>query len=322
MEMSWWAVAQRPGPVLALRWIWFDIRRQLERRLGRKAAAGFRIGAHLKPAAPDFMPIQTVILHPGFDPVALQLGPFAVHWYGLMYVLAFLQVMWLGRVHLRRRPDLGLSPQFLDDLVFWGVIGVLLGGRLGYALFYKPGDFLADPAAIVRIWQGGMSFHGGLLGVLLAMAWVARRSGVRWLTITDAIAPLVPLGLALGRVGNFINAELWGRPTESAWGMVFPLVDQLPRHPSQLYQAGLEGVALFVLLWWFAARQRPVGQVSALFLAGYGVARFAVEFAREPDAHLGLLGLGLTMGQWLCLPMLLVAGWLWQRSRVSAHGSA
>ena len=268
------------------------------------------------------MPIQTVILHPGFDPVALQLGPFAVHWYGLMYVLAFLQVMWLGRVHLRRRPDLGLSPQFLDDLVFWGVIGVLLGGRLGYALFYKPGDFLADPAAIVRIWQGGMSFHGGLLGVLLAMAWVARRSGVRWLTITDAIAPLVPLGLALGRVGNFINAELWGRPTESAWGMVFPLVDQLPRHPSQLYQAGLEGVALFVLLWWFAARQRPVGQVSALFLAGYGVARFAVEFAREPDAHLGLLGLGLTMGQWLCLPMLLVAGWLWQRSRVSARGSA
>ena len=256
-----------------------------------------------------------VLIHPGIDPVALHVGPLAIHWYGLMYVLAFLQFVWLGRRHLERRPDLGIDPLLVDDLMFWGVLGVVIGGRLGYVLFYKPLGFLADPASIFAVWQGGMSFHGGFLGVLLAMAWLAQRRGLRWLEVTDFIAPLVPLGLALGRIGNFINGELWGRPTEVPWGMVFPLADTLPRHPSQLYQAGLEGVALFVLLWWFARRPRPLGQVSALFLLGYGAARFAVEFCREPDAHLGLLGLGLSMGQWLCLPMLVVgvAMWVWSR---------
>jgi phosphatidylglycerol:prolipoprotein diacylglycerol transferase len=194
---------------------------------------------------------------------------------------------------------------------------VVLGGRLGYVLFYKPLEFLADPLSIVAVWQGGMSFHGGFLGVLAAMAWLAQRRGLRWLEITDFIAPLVPLGLALGRIGNFINGELWGRPADVPWAMVFPLVDAVPRHPSQLYQAGLEGVALFVLLWRFAQQRRPVGQVSALFLLGYGTARFAVEFFREPDAFLGLLGLGLSMGQWLCVPMLVagVAMWVWSGRR-------
>ena len=182
-------------------------------------------------------------------------------------------------------------------------------------LFYKPLDFVAEPASILAVWQGGMSFHGGFLGVLVAMAWLAHRRGLRWLEVTDFIAPLVPLGLALGRIGNFINGELWGRSTDVPWAMVFPLADTLPRHPSQLYQAGLEGVALFVLLWWFARRPRPLGAVSALFLLGYGAARFTVEFFREPDAHLGLLGLGLSMGQWLCVPMLVVGTAMWVSSR-------
>jgi phosphatidylglycerol:prolipoprotein diacylglycerol transferase len=255
-----------------------------------------------------------MLIHPGFDPVALRLGPLAIHWYGLMYVLAFLQFVWLGRLHLARRRDIALSPALVDDLMFWGVVGVILGGRMGYVLFYKPLDFMADPLSIFAVWQGGMSFHGGFIGVLGAVAWLAQQRGLRWLQITDFIAPLVPLGLALGRVGNFINGELWGRPAEVPWAMVFPLADALPRHPSQLYQAGLEGVVLFVLLWWFARRPRPLGQVSALFLLGYGAARFTVEFFREPDAHLGLLGLGLSMGQWLCVPMLLAGIWLWRRS--------
>jgi phosphatidylglycerol:prolipoprotein diacylglycerol transferase len=260
-----------------------------------------------------------MLIHPGFDPVALRIGPLAIHWYGLMYVCAFLQFVWLGRRHLARRPDLRIDPLLVDDLMFWGVLGVVLGGRLGYVLFYKPLEFLADPLSIVAVWQGGMSFHGGFLGVLAAMARLAQRRGLRWLEITDFIAPLVPLGLALGRIGNFINGELWGRPADVPWAMVFPLVDAVPRHPSQLYQAGLEGVALFVLLWWFAQRRRPVGQVSALFLLGYGTARFAVEFFREPDAFLGLLGLGLSMGQWLCVPMLVggVAMWVWSGRRAS-----
>jgi len=273
-------------------------------------AAGWRFPSD--PSRP-----QAMLIHPGFDPVALRLGPLAIHWYGLMYVLAFLQFVWLGRRHIARRRDLMLSPLLVDDLMFWGVLGVILGGRLGYVLFYKPLDFLADPASIVAVWQGGMSFHGGFLGVLLAVAWLARRRGLRWLEVTDFIAPLVPLGLALGRIGNFINGELWGRPADVPWAMVFPLADAQPRHPSQLYQAGLEGVALFLLLWWFARRPRPLGAVSALFLLGYGVARFVAEFFREPDAHLGLLGLGLSMGQWLSVPMLVagVAMWVWSRRR-------
>jgi len=184
------------------------------------------------------------------------------------------------------------------------VFGVILGGRLGYVLFYKPLYYLAHPLEIAAVWQGGMSFHGGLLGVLVALWLYARRRGKRWLDVTDFVAPLVPLGLAAGRLGNFINGELWGRPTGANWGMVFPQVDALPRHPSQLYEFGLEGLALFAILWTFGGRPRPMGAVSGLFLAGYGVARFVVEYAREPDAFLGTLALGLTMGQWLCVPMI------------------
>jgi len=180
---------------------------------------------------------------------------------------------------------------------------VIPGGRLGYVLFYKPAYYLANPLEILAVWQGGMSFHGGFLGVLIAVWFYARRSERRWLDVTDFIAPLVPLGLAAGRMGNFINAELVGRVTTGPWAMVFPNVDNLPRHPSQLYQFALEGVALFALLWWFAASPRPRGAVSGAFLLGYGVFRFVAEFGREPDDFLGLLALNLSMGQWLSLPM-------------------
>jgi len=190
----------------------------------------------------------------------------------------------------------------------------VLGGRLGYVLFYQPSHFLAHPGEIFAVWQGGMSFHGGFIGVLLAMALFAHRNGKPWLALMDFIAPLVPPGLAAGRLGNFLNGELWGRPTDLPWGMVFPQVDNLPRHPSQLYEFGLEGVVLFTLLWWFSSKPRPVGAVSALFLIGYGTSRFLVEFAREPDSFLGTLALGMSMGQWLSLPMVLVGIWMLYRS--------
>jgi phosphatidylglycerol:prolipoprotein diacylglycerol transferase len=188
-------------------------------------------------------------------------------------------------------------------MLFYGVFGVILGGRLGYVLFYKPMYYLAHPLEIVQVWAGGMSFHGGFLGVLVALWFFARSRGKRWLDVTDFVAPLVPLGLAAGRMGNFINGELVGRATDVPWAMVFPQVDAVPRHPSQLYQIGLEGLLLFVLLWWYAGRQRPMGAVSGLFLVGYGAFRFIAEYAREPDNFLGFLAGGLTMGQWLSLPM-------------------
>jgi phosphatidylglycerol:prolipoprotein diacylglycerol transferase len=186
---------------------------------------------------------------------------------------------------------------------------------LGYVLFYQPGHFLSHPAEIFAVWQGGMSFHGGFLGVLIAMAILVRKEGKHWLALMDFIAPLAPPGLAAGRMGNFINGELWGRPTGMPWGMVFPQVDNLPRHPSQLYEFGLEGIALFALLWMYSRKPRPVGAVSGLFLIGYGSSRFLVEFAREPDAYLGLLSLGLSMGQWLSLPMILVGVWMFRRAK-------
>ncbi len=244
-----------------------------------------------------------MLVHPNFDPIAFSLGPLAVRWYGIMYLAGFAAGWWLGL----RRIAQGLAPvtraQF-DDLLFLAVLGVILGGRLGYVLFYKPAYYAAHPLEIFAIWQGGMSFHGGLLGVMLAMAFAARRHGVEWLRIMDFVAPLVPLGLAAGRMGNFINGELWGRATDLPWGMVFRGAGELPRHPSQLYQFALEGVALFALLWWFSSKPRPRGQVSALFLAGYGAFRFVAELAREPDSFLGYLALGLTMGQWLSVPMI------------------
>ena len=258
-----------------------------------------------------------MLIHPQFDPVAIHLGPLAVRWYGLMYLVGFALVWVAGRHRIARRPGGVWSAQDLDDVLFNGILGTVIGGRLGYVLFYKFGDYLAEPWHIFYVWEGGMSFHGGFLGVVIAMAWFAHSRRRDWLAITDFIAPLVPLGLAAGRLGNFINAELWGRPTTVPWAMVFPNVDSVPRHPSQLYEFGLEGVALFALLWWFSARPRPRGAVSAAFLIGYGAFRFGVEFTREPDSFLGLLAAGLSMGQWLSAPMVLagVAMMVWAYKR-------
>ncbi|MBM3344559.1 MAG: prolipoprotein diacylglyceryl transferase [Betaproteobacteria bacterium] len=246
--------------------------------------------------------------HPGYDPIAIALGPVAVRWYGLMYVVGFALIWWFGRMRIKaslNRPGNFWQLKDLEDVMFYGILGTLIGGRLGYVLFYKIGDYLATPWKIFYVWEGGMSFHGGMLGVIMALILFARSRKQHWLNVTDFIAPLVPLGLGAGRIGNFINAELWGRPTDVAWGMIFPLVDRQPRHPSQLYQFALEGVVLFVILWWFSAKPKPRGAISGLFLLCYGVFRFVVEFAREPDSFLGLLALNLTIGQWLSIPMII-----------------
>ena len=266
-----------------------------------------------------------MLVHPNFDPIAVQFGPIAVRWYGLMYLAAFALFYVLGRYRLRKplfSKQSGLSPVMLEDLLFWGAIGVVIGGRLGYVLFYKPAEYLAQPLEILAVWQGGMSFHGGLAGVIVALWLYCRRRGLRYWGVMDFVAPLVPLGLAAGRLGNFINGELWGRPTDLPWAMVFPQAgDGIGRHPSQLYQFAGEGLALFLLLWWFSARPRPAGMVSGAFLAGYAVFRFLAEFARQPDAFLGVLSLGLSMGQWLCVPMLLagLALMAWSAKRAPEH---
>ena len=249
-----------------------------------------------------------MLVHPQFDPVAINIyGGFGVHWYGLMYALAFIMFFMMGRWRIRRGIPKGWNTSEMDDLLFYGVLGVILGGRLGYMLFYKFDYYLANPIEILMVWKGGMAFHGGFLGVLVAMVFFARKTNRSFFQVTDFIAPLVPLGLAAGRIGNFINGELWGRVTDAAmpWAMIFPQAhDGLPRHPSQLYQFALEGVLLFVILWGFSAKPRPTGQISALFLIGYGGFRFVAEFAREPDDFLGLLAMNLSMGQLLCLPMI------------------
>ncbi len=262
-----------------------------------------------------------MLMHPQIDPVALQLGPLAIHWYGLTYLAAFGLFMLLATLRLRHEPySMSIGPHpwrraDVEDLLFLGVLGVVAGGRIGYCLFYKLDYYLSHPLEIFYIWQGGMSFHGGLLGVLLAMLWFARSRHRPWLEVMDFIAPCVPAGLAAGRVGNFINGELWGRVADPSlpWAMMFRGAGDLPRHPSQVYQFLLEGLLLFVLLWLYARRPRRTGQVSGAFLLGYGVFRFIAEFFREPDAHLGLLSLGMSMGQWLSLPMVLAGAalWLW-----------
>jgi phosphatidylglycerol:prolipoprotein diacylglycerol transferase len=246
-----------------------------------------------------------MLVHPQFDPIAVSIGPLAVRWYGLMYLVGFGLIWAMGRYRIARTPGTVWSAKDLDDVLFYGILGTILGGRLGYVLFYKFTDYLAEPWRILYVWEGGMSFHGGMLGVILALAWFARDRRRNWLAVTDFIAPLVPLGLAAGRLGNFINAELWGRPASVPWAMVFPNVDRIPRHPSQLYEFALEGVVLFTVLWWFSRRTRPRGAVSGAFLLGYGLLRFGVEFTREPDNYLGLLAGGFSMGQWLSMPMVL-----------------
>ena len=252
-----------------------------------------------------------MLVHPQFDPVAIYLGPLSIHWYGLMYLLGFTLFMLLGRYRIKHNPQAALNNTILDDLLFYGMLGVILGGRLGHVLFYQFDYYLQQPLEIFAVWKGGMSFHGGFLGVIAAMAILARKFKLQWLAVTDFIAPLVPLGLGAGRIGNFINAELWGRPTDVSWGMVFPNVDTLPRHPSQIYEFALEGVVFFLLLWIYSAKPKPVGAVSGMFLIGYGVFRSVAEFFREPeDGFMGVLTLGISMGQWLSLPMIIAGIWM------------
>lgn len=268
-----------------------------------------------------------MLVHPQFNPVALQLGPVAIHWYGLTYLVAFGLFLWLASLRVKQPPyaQNGWTRRDVEDLLFFGVLGVVVGGRLGYALFYKPGQYVQHPLDILMVWKGGMSFHGGLLGVIVAMVLFAKLRKRPWMEVTDLIAPCVPTGLASGRIGNFINGELWGRQADPGlpWAMVFPQSgSDIPRHPSQIYQFGLEGILLFAFLWWYSRRPRPLGQVSAVFLIGYGLCRFTAEYFREPDAFLGVLALGLSMGQWLCVPMVLagLAMWLWSAKRAS-HGA-
>ena len=257
-----------------------------------------------------------MLVHPQFDPVALSLGPVQVHWYGLTYLAAFGLFLFLAarRVQQPQYVHAGWTRRDVEDLLFWGVLGVVLGGRIGYSLFYKPGHYLANPLEMLMVWKGGMSFHGGLLGVIAAMALFARSRKRPFLQVTDLIAPCVPTGLAMGRVGNFINGELWGRAADPAlpWAMVFPQSGtMLARHPSQIYQFLLEGLLLFALLWWYGRKARPTGQVSGAFLIGYGIFRFIAEYFREPDSFLGLLALNMSMGQWLCVPMVIAGVVMW-----------
>jgi phosphatidylglycerol---prolipoprotein diacylglyceryl transferase len=254
--------------------------------------------------------------HPQFDPVAVAIGPLQIHWYGLTYLVAFGLFLLLAVRRTQHPPfaAAGWTRRDVEDLLFFGVLGVIVGGRLGYVLFYKPAQYRAHPLEVFEVWKGGMAFHGGLLGVLAAIALFARRRGRPFLQVTDLVAPCVPLGLGSGRIGNFINGELWGRAADPSlpWAMVFPQSGQsFPRHPSQLYQFALEGVLLFVLLWLYARHPRPTGRVSGAFLIGYGVFRFIAEYFREPDAFLGLLALGMSMGQWLCVPMVVTGVLLW-----------
>ncbi|MEP0203858.1 MAG: prolipoprotein diacylglyceryl transferase [Halioglobus sp.] len=256
-----------------------------------------------------------MLSYPQIDPVAFALGPVQVHWYGLTYLSGLAFAWWLALRHARR-PYSPVKREQVDDLIFYAALGIVLGGRLGYAIFYGGEQLVQDPTWILRVWQGGMSFHGGLLGVIIAMYVFARGRQIPFLKLLDFIAPLAPIGLALGRLGNFIGQELWGRATDVPWAMIFPRDPlQLARHPSQLYQFALEGMILFALVLWFASRPRPAGAVAGLFALGYGCLRFAAEFFREPDAHLGFQALGwVTRGQILCIPMIAIGVYLLVRA--------
>ena len=244
----------------------------------------------------------------GLSPIALDLGFFQLRWYSLAYIAGIL-VGWWYLLRLINTPGAPMARRHADDLVTYATLGIILGGRLAYVLFYDPARFLEHPGEILKLWEGGMSFHGGAIGVSLAIILLARHHKLDWLRVHDYVACVVPIGLALGRLANFVNGELWGRPTDAPWGIIFPAApDSLPRHPSQLYEFALEGVALFLLLLFLFyrtnARNKP-GMLVGTFLLGYGAARFFIEFFREPDVQLGTLSWGLTMGQTLCLPMIL-----------------
>jgi phosphatidylglycerol---prolipoprotein diacylglyceryl transferase len=293
-----------------------------------------------------------MLVHPQFDPIAVSLGPLHVRWYGLMYLVAFMLFVWLGKYRARKNAFLGWAPNEVDDLLFYGALGVVLGGRIGYVVFYKLGYYLGHPLEALYIWQGGMSFHGGFIGVLVALWLFGRKTKRSFWQIGDFVAPLVPTGLAAGRMGNFINGELWGRATSptAPWAMLFPqaraedtlaaqttpalqqslmpYIDRfdhlqylaLPRHPSQLYQFALEGLTLFLILWLYTRKQRPLAAASAVFLIGYGTFRFIAEYGREPDSFLGLLAFNLSMGQLLSLPMIVfgIGVWVWAHRKQSA----
>ena len=269
-----------------------------------------------------------MLMHPNFDPVALQLGPLAIRWYALSYIVAFALFIWLGRRRIKQGNTV-FTNEMLDDLLTYGVIGVILGGRVGYVLFYNFAQYMEHPLSIFKVWEGGMSFHGGFLGVLLAMLVYAKRHKLTFFQVTDFIAPMVPAGLASGRIGNFINGELWGRvtdinafwamgfkqanyedvaiaPTNPQWLAWFNQYGVLPRHPSQLYEAFAEGLLLFIFLWWYSSKPRPRMATSAVFLLGYGISRFIIEFFRQPDVDQGFILLGwMTKGQLLSAPMII-----------------
>jgi phosphatidylglycerol:prolipoprotein diacylglycerol transferase len=249
-----------------------------------------------------------MLIHPMPDPVAIHLGPLAIRWYGLMYLAAFAQFIMLGRVRIRQAhiAAAGWRPEHLDDMLFYGVLGVVFGGRLGEVLFYAPAYYFSHPLEIFAVWKGGMSFHGGFLGVLVAMAWWSRKNGRALMEVMDFIAPLVPLGYAFGRIGNFINAELPGRVASAdlPWAMIWPNVDMLPRHPSPIYQALVDGLLLFIVLWLFARKPRPRLAVSGMFSLLYGCARFFTEYFRTPDYEVTFGGVTISAGQMLSLPMI------------------
>ena len=279
--------------------------------------------------------MSPVYLHQ-LDPIALTLGPLKIHWYGLMYLLAFVSAWWLGRSRIRQGRLPGVDENAFGDLMFYGMLGVVLGGRIGYILFYDLKTYLADPLQMLKVWQGGMSFHGGLIGVLIAVFWWSRKHRQHFFDVADFVAPLIPLGLGFGRLGNWINGELWGKPTDGTWGVIFPaslpaelqrlpadslramaesgVLDQYARHPSQLYQMAWEGIVMFAVLWWYSSKPRPRFAVSGMFALLYGTFRFLVEFVRLPDAQLGYLAFGwLTMGQVLSLPLIALGlFWLWK----------
>ena len=247
-----------------------------------------------------------MLSYPDFDPVAINLGFIQIRWYGISYVTGIMLAWWLLRVRAARLYEIW-NPDQVADLIFYATVGIIVGGRLGSVLFYNLPYYLHHPLGIFKIWEGGMSFHGGLIGVLAAIWLFARREKIGFFNVSDFLAPVVPVGLLLGRIANFINGELWGRPTDLPWGMVFPFVDAQPRHPSMLYEALLEGLVLFIILWVYSSRPRPTMAVSGLFLLSYGVFRFLVEFVRQPDPQLGFIAFGwLTMGHLLSLPMIVL----------------